>query len=124
VVVGVRRQVELGQDGPDVLGDRVSTLVLSIVERARELGLLRAIGMDRRQVGSMVAWEAVLVAAIGTGVGVGLGAFLGWAICRDLELPPTIPVARLVVLAAAATMLAVAAALPARLDPVRAVAAE
>jgi putative ABC transport system permease protein len=124
VVVGGRRQVELGQDGPDVLGDRVSTLVLSIVERARELGLLRAIGMDRRQVGSMVAWEAVLVAAIGTGVGVGLGAFLGWAICRDLELPPTIPVARLVVLAAAATMLAVAAALPARLDPVRGVAAE
>jgi putative ABC transport system permease protein len=129
VVVGGRRQVELGQDGPDVLGDRVSTLVLSIVERARELGLLRAIGMDRRQVGSMVAWEAVLVAAIGTGVGVGLGAFLGWAICRDLELPPTIPVARLVVLAATATMLAVAAAaLPARraarLDPVRAVAAE
>ena len=107
----------------------VNTLVLSIVERARELGLLRAIGMDRRQVGSMVAWEAVLVAAIGTGVGVGLGAFLGWAICRDLELPPTIPVAQLVVLAAAATMLAVAAAaLPARraarLDPVRAVAAE
>jgi putative ABC transport system permease protein len=107
----------------------VNTLVLSILERARELGLLRAIGMDRRQVGSMVAWEAVLVAAIGTGVGVGLGAFLGWAICRDLELPPTIPVAQLVVLAAAATMLAVAAAaLPARraarLDPVRAVAAE
>jgi putative ABC transport system permease protein len=88
----------------------VNTLVLSIVERARELGLLRAIGMDRRQVGSMVAWEAVLVAAIGTGVGVGLGGFLGWAICRDLELPPTIPVAQLVVLAAAATMLAVAAA--------------
>ena len=107
----------------------VNTLVLSILERARELGLLRAIGMDRRQVGSMVAWEAVLVAAIGTGVGVGLGAFLGWAICRDLELPPTIPVAQLVLLAAAATVLAVAAAaLPARraarLDPVRAVAAE
>ena len=107
----------------------VNTLVLSILERARELGLLRAIGMDRRQVRSMVAWEAVLVATIGTGVGVGLGAFLGWAICRDLELPPTIPVGQLVLLAAAATVLAVAgAALPARraarLDPVRAVAAE
>jgi putative ABC transport system permease protein len=107
----------------------VNTLVLSILERARELGLLRAIGMDRRQVRSMVAWEAVLVAAIGTGVGVGLGAFLGWAICRDLELPPTIPVGQLVLLAGAATALAVAAAaLPARraagLDPVRAVAAE
>jgi hypothetical protein len=68
-------------------------------------------------------------AAIVTGVGVGLGAFLGWAICRDLELPPTIPVGQLVLLAAAATALAVAAAaLPARraarLDPVRVVAAE
>ena len=106
-----------------------NTLALSILERARELGLLRVIGMDRRQVRSMIAWEAVIVAAVGTTVGVGLGAFLGWAVSRDLDLPPTIPVGRLVLAAAAATALAVAAAtLPARraaqLDPVRAVAAE
>jgi putative ABC transport system permease protein len=85
--------------------------------------------MDRRQLRSMIAWESVIVATIGTTVGVALGAFLGWAICRDLELPPTIPVGQLVLLAAAATGLAVAAAaLPARraarVDVVRAVAAE
>jgi putative ABC transport system permease protein len=107
----------------------VNTLALSILERARELGLLRAIGMDRRQLRSMIAWESVIVATIGTTVGVGLGAFLGWAICRDLELPPTVPVGQLVLLAAAATGLAVAAAaLPARraarVDVVHAVAAE
>jgi putative ABC transport system permease protein len=107
----------------------VNTLALSILERTRELGLLRAIGMDRRQVRSMIAWEAVIVAAIGTTVGVGLGAFLGWAVSRDLDLPPTIPAGRLVLAAAAATAVAVAAAtLPARraarVDPARAVAAE
>jgi putative ABC transport system permease protein len=77
----------------------------------------------------MVAWEAVIVAATGTTVGVGLGAFLGWAVSRDLDLPPTISVGRLVLVAAAATAVAVGAAtLPARraarVDPVRAVAAE
>jgi putative ABC transport system permease protein len=104
------------------VGGVVNTLALSVLERRREFGLLRAIGLDRRQVGSMIAWEAVIVAAIG----VGLGAFLGWAICRDLELPPTVPVGQLGLVAGAATV--AAATLPARraarVDPVRAVAAE
>jgi putative ABC transport system permease protein len=107
----------------------VNTLVLSVLERGRELGLLRAVGMDRRQVRSMVAWEAVIVAAIGTGLGLALGAFLGWAVGRDLDLPATIPAGQLVLVAAAATAAAVlAATLPARraarVDVVRAVAAE
>jgi putative ABC transport system permease protein len=107
----------------------VNTLALSILERTRELGLLRVVGMDRRQVRSMVAWEAVIVAAVGAVLGVGLGAFLGWAVSLDLDLPPTIPVGQLVLVTAATTLVAVAAAtLPARraarLDPVRAVAAE
>ena len=107
----------------------VNTLVLSIQERARELGLLRAVGMDRRQVRSMVAWEAVIVAAIGSVVGLGLGAFLGWAVSRDLDLPATVPAGQLLVVAVAACAVAVlAAALPARraarVDVVRAVAAE
>jgi putative ABC transport system permease protein len=107
----------------------VNTLVLSILERARELGLLRAVGMDRRQLWSMVAWEAVIVAAIGSVVGLGLGAFLGWAVSRDLELPATVPAGQLLVVAGAAGAVAVlAAALPARraarIDVVRAVAAE
>jgi putative ABC transport system permease protein len=107
----------------------VNTLVLSVVERARELGLLRAVGMDRRQVRSMVAWEAVIVAAIGTGLGLALGAFLGWAVGRDLDLPAAVPAGQLALVAAAATAAAVlAATLPARraarVDVARAVAAE
>jgi putative ABC transport system permease protein len=107
----------------------VNTLVLSILERVRELGLLRAIGMDRRQVRSMIRWEAVLIGAIGITIGLGLGGFLGWAISRDLDLSATIPVGQLVLIAAAATVAAVAAAtLPARraarVDVVRAVAVE
>jgi putative ABC transport system permease protein len=118
--------------GPAVvvgLGGIVNTLALSILERARELGLLRAIGMDRRQVRSMVAWEGAIVAAIGAVLGSGLGAFLGWAAGRDLDLPPTIPVGQLLLVTAAATAVAVAAAsLPARraarVDVIRAVAGE
>jgi putative ABC transport system permease protein len=107
----------------------VNTLVLSILERTRELGLLRAIGMDRRQVRSMIRWEAVIIGAIGITIGLGVGAFLGWAISRDLDLSATIPVGQLVLIAAAATVAAVAAAtLPARraarVDIVRAVAVE
>ncbi|HEV8425307.1 MAG TPA: FtsX-like permease family protein [Actinomycetes bacterium] len=107
----------------------VNTLVLSILERVRELGLLRAIGMDRQQVRSMIRWEAVIMAAIGTTVGLGLGAFLGWAISRDLDLPAAIPVGQLALLAAAALMVGVlAATLPARraarVDMLRAIAAE
>jgi len=107
----------------------VNTLVLSILERVRELGLLRAIGMDRQQVRSMIRWEAVIMAAIGTTVGLGLGAFLGWAISRDHDLPAAIPVGQLALLAAAALMVGVlAATLPARraarVDMLRAIAAD
>jgi putative ABC transport system permease protein len=107
----------------------VNTLVLSVLERVRELGLLRAVGMDRRQLGSMVAWEAAIVAATGTVVGLALGAFLGWAVSRDLDLPATVPLGRLALVGAAAIAAGVlAAALPARraarVDLVRAVAAD
>jgi putative ABC transport system permease protein len=93
----------------------VNTLVLSILERARELGLLRAVGMDRQQVRAMIRWEAALVAAIGTAIGLGLGAFLGWAVGRDLDLRVVIPVGQLALFAAAAILAGVlAASLPAR----------
>jgi putative ABC transport system permease protein len=94
----------------------VNTLVLSILERVRELGLLRAIGMDRRQVRSMIRWEAILIAGIGTAIGLGLGAFLGWATTVALELPvTTVPLDTLALAAVAAVAVGVlAAALPAR----------
>jgi putative ABC transport system permease protein len=107
----------------------VNTLVLSILERARELGLLRAVGMDRQQVGAMIRWEAVLVAAIGTAIGLGLGVFLGWGVSRDLDLRVAVPLGQLAVFAAAAILASVlAASLPARraarTDVLRAITAE
>jgi len=61
-----------------------NTLTLSIFERTREIGLLRAVGMDRRQVRRMIRWEAVIVATFGALLGVGIGIILGWAVVRAL----------------------------------------
>jgi putative ABC transport system permease protein len=55
-----------------------NTLSLSIYERTRELGLLRAVGETRAQLRSMVRWESVIIAVFGTVGGIGLGVFLGW----------------------------------------------
>jgi putative ABC transport system permease protein len=63
----------------------MNTLLLSIVERTHEIGLLRAIGMSRRQVRSTVRWEAVIVAVFGAVVGLVLGIALGWVIVRALR---------------------------------------
>jgi putative ABC transport system permease protein len=59
-----------------------NTLGLSVHERTRELGLLRAVGQTRAQLRAMVRWESVIVAVFGTLGGLGLGAFLGWALVR------------------------------------------
>lgn len=56
------------------------TLVLAVFERTREIGLLRAIGMDKPQVRSMVRIEAVVVSVFGALLGVAIGVFLGWAL--------------------------------------------
>src|SRR5690606_5384376 len=61
-----------------------NTLSLSIHERTRELGLLRAVGTSRRQVRAMVRGEAVTVALFGAASGVALGLFLGWAMVEAL----------------------------------------
>jgi putative ABC transport system permease protein len=108
----------------------VNTLALSIMERVRELGLLRAVGMDRRQVRSLIRWEAGIVAGIGAVTGPVLGTFLGWATTVALDLPVTaVPVRLLVVFGAVAIVASVlAGALPARraarTNMLRAVAAE
>jgi putative ABC transport system permease protein len=59
-----------------------NTLALSIHERVRELGLLRAVGQTRRQVRSMVRGESVIIALFGTLTGVALGIYLGWALVK------------------------------------------
>jgi putative ABC transport system permease protein len=59
-----------------------NTLALSIHERTRELGLLRAVGQTRRQVRAMVRGESVIIALFGTLSGVGLGLFLGWSLVK------------------------------------------
>ena len=61
-----------------------NTLTLSVFERTREIGLLRAVGMTRRQVRRMIRWEAVIVATFGALLGVGIGIVLGWAVVRAL----------------------------------------
>lgn len=77
----------------------VNTLALSISERKHEIGLLRAVGMDRRQVRRMIRWEAVLIAVfggvLGLVVGVGLGAAVVLAVGQGLTL--TFPVGQLVI---------------------------
>ncbi len=62
----------------------VNTLALSVLERARELGLLRALGLTRRQTRSMVRWEAVIIALLGALLGLVIGAGMGTAVVRAL----------------------------------------
>ena len=58
----------------------VNTLAMSVFERQQEIGMLRAIGLDRRRVKRMIRLEAVVISVFGAVIGVGLGVFLGWAI--------------------------------------------
>jgi putative ABC transport system permease protein len=97
----------------------VNTLALSVFERTREIGLLRAVGMARSQVRAMIRWESVITAVFGAVLGVAVGVFFGWAMVQALHdsgvTVLSIPGAQLVlfiVVAAFGGMLA--AALPAR----------
>jgi putative ABC transport system permease protein len=62
-----------------------NTLGLSIIERTRELGLMRAVGMTRRQVRSLVRWEAVIIALLGAFLGIVIGVVFAWALVKALS---------------------------------------
>jgi putative ABC transport system permease protein len=95
-----------------------NTLALSIHERTRELGMLRAIGMSRRQVRTMVRYEAVITALIGAILGMVLGVIFAFLIAQPLKdegFTISYPIGSLVALLIAAAFLGVLAAVqPAR----------
>lgn len=68
-----------------------NTLSLSIHERTHEIGMLRAVGMTRRQVARMVRLESVILALLGTFEGAVIGLVFGWAIAFTLVNDPTAP---------------------------------
>ena len=96
-----------------------NTLALSIFERTRELGLLRAVGMVRPQVRTTIRWEAIMIALFGTTLGLGVGSFFGWASVRALHSEGiehfTYPLGNIVVITVVACVAgAIAAIAPAR----------
>ncbi|MEZ0233885.1 MAG: ABC transporter permease [Actinomycetota bacterium] len=97
----------------------VNTLGLSIYERTHELGLLRAVGMSRRQVKRMIRWEAIIIAVFGAVLGVAIGVLFGWALQQALRNEGVtefvVPVGQLVVYLMLAGLAGVLAAIwPAR----------
>src|SRR4051794_40054198 len=96
----------------------VNTLVLSVFERTRELGMLRTIGMTRRQARRMIRHESVITALIGAALGLPLGIFLAGLVTQALsqyDIAFAIPIPEL----AAFTIVAILAGLAAAIMPAR-----
>ena len=110
----------------------VNTLTLSIHERTRELGLLRAVGMTKREVRRMIRYESVITAAFGALLGLALGVFFAFVVTRALAddgIGFSLPLGQVVALLIFSLIVGVlAAVLPARrasrLDVLRAISYE
>jgi putative ABC transport system permease protein len=93
----------------------VNALVLTVFERTREIGMMRAVGMTRRQVRRMVRHESIITALIGAGLGLPLGLAVAAAMSGALHAPFVLPIESLVIFTIVAILAGVLAAIgPAR----------
>ncbi len=110
----------------------INTLLLSVLERTRELGLLRAVGMTRKQMGRMVRYESLIIAVFGSLLGLVLGVAFGIALVVALEsegITLGVPISTLIIFVVIAGILGwIAGSWPARraahLDVLRAIESE
>jgi putative ABC transport system permease protein len=94
----------------------VNTLVLTVFERTREIGMLRAVGMTRRQVRNMIRHESIITALLGAALGIPVGVVLALMVGKAIDYPAfTIPWLTLIIFIVAAVIAGLLAAIfPAR----------